>query len=406
MSANMDRSQAALWGVRVLDFTNLLAGPFPSLLLGLLGAEVVKIESKAQLDAARRVPYSTGDPDRSPVFNTINLNKMSLQLNLKQPQAIRLVHTLVSICDAVVENMRPGVMERLGLGYQHLRKINPTLVYASISGAGSTGPESTYPGYAPAFSAMAGVGHLTGYPDGPPAEFHDSIDCRVGATAAFAILSALFQRLRTGQGQFIDLSSTEAITVFTGEALMEFAMNGEVATRQGNRSPRMAPHGCYRCEGEDSWVSIAVATEQEWQALCRVANHPEWASDARFADNALRLQNQDALDPLIERWTRNHTPEGTAQLLQSAGVAAAASMSARDLAEDSHLAERGVWQKVHHPVLGTQTVQGPPWNLSETPATVRSAGPLLGQHNSYVLQDLLGTSRDDVENWMESGIVD
>ena len=405
MPADLDLSRSALWGVRVLDFTNLLAGPFPCLLLGLLGAEVIKIESKVQLDAARRAPYSTGDPDRSPVFNTVNLNKLSLQLNLKQPQAIQLALSLASISDVVVENMRPGVMERLGLGYQQLRKINPTLVYASISGAGSTGPESAYPGYAPAFSALAGVGHLTGYPDGPPAEFHDSIDCRVGATAAFVILSALFQRLRTGQGQFIDLSSREAITVFTGEALMEFAMNGEVATRQGNRSPGMAPHGCYRCKGADAWVTIAVATEEEWQALCRVAGHPEWASNSRFADRALRLKNQDVLDPLIESWTRGRAPEDTTQLLQSAGVAAAASMSGRALAKDYHLAERGAWQEVHHPVLGTQTVQGPPWILSETPATVRSAGPVLGQHNGYVLQELLGASADEVENWMENSIV-
>ena len=405
MSADLDSAQSALWGARVLDFTNLLAGPFPCLLMGLLGAEVIKIESKAQLDAARRVPYSSGDPDRSPLFNTINLNKMSLQLNLKEPQAIELVHSLVSISDAVVENMRPGVMERLGLGYEQLRKLNPTLVYAAISGAGSTGPESSYPGYAPAFSAMAGVGHLTGYPDGPPAQFQDSIDCRVGATAAFAILSAMFHRLRTGQGQFIDLSSIEAITVFTGEALMEFAMNGEIAARQGNRSPGMAPHGCYRCEGEEAWLTIAVAGETEWQSLCRVAGHPEWATDSRFASNALRIKNQDVLDPLIQSWTKGRAPEDTARLLQSAGVAAAASMSGADLAGDSHLVERGAWQEVHHPVLGAQTVQGPPWHLSETPAEIHSPGPTLGQHNRYLLEELLGASPEQVNEWTESGTI-
>ena len=302
---------------RVLDFTNLLAGPFPCLLLGMLGAEVIKIESNVQLDAARRVPYSSGDPDGSPLFNSVNLNKMSLQLNLKEPQAIELVQSLVSISDAVVENMRPRVMARLGLGYQRLQEINPTLVYAAISGAGSTGPESSYPGYAPAFSAMAGLGHLTGYPDGPPAQFQDSIDSRVGATAAFAILSALFHRLRTGQGQFIDQSSIEAITVFSGEALMEFAMNGEVATRMGNRSPRIAPHGCYQSKGEDRWVTIAVASESEWQALCRGAGHPEWESDGRFADNNLRIKNQDVLDRLIESWTRRHAPEDAAPTASS-----------------------------------------------------------------------------------------
>ncbi len=412
-----NQPRPALWGVRVLDLTNLLAGPFPSLLLALLGAEVIKIESEAQLDAARRPPYAYDNPDGSPVFNTINLNKLSVQLNLKQPEAIRLVHGLVSISDAVVENMRPGVMARLGLGYQQLRQINPTLVFASISGAGGSGPESSYPGYAPAFNALSGLGHLTGYPDGPPAELHDSIDCRVGATAAFAILSGLFHRLRTGEGQFIDLSSRESIAMFTGEALMDFAMNGAgngagkgaTAHRQGNQSPGMAPHGCYPCKGQDAWVTIAVSGDTEWQAFCGAATHPEWLSDPRFKDGFLRHKNQEALDPLIQAWTQTKTPDEATKLLQSAGVAAAPSMTGRDLAADPHLIARGAWQEVEHPVLGRQKVQGPPWILSDTPATVRSASPLLGQHNQYVLQGLLGASlglsNEELGAWVDQGIV-
>ena len=405
MPAALNQPAPALWGVRVLDFTNLLAGPFPTMLLALLGAEVIKVESQVQLDAARRAPYTYGDPDGSPVFNSVNLNKLSVQLNLKEPDAVGLVHNLVRICDGLVENMRPGVMERLGLGYEHLSKINPTLVYASISGAGATGPESAYPGYAPAFNALAGLGHLTGYSDGPPGELHDSIDCRVGATAAFAVLSGLFHRLKTGEGQLIDLSSREAITTLTGEALMEFSMNGRVAQRRGNRSPGMAPHGCYRCRGEDSWVTIAVSNDQEWEAFCQAASHPEWASDTRFADGFLRHKNQDTLDSMIEDWTRRHSPDEAAQKLQCAGVAAGPSMNGRDLAEDSHLAARRIWQEVDHPVLGLQTVQGPPWQLSETPASIRGPGPLLGQHNEYVLRELLGASPRQVQDWMQTGIV-
>ena len=415
MAINNDQLRPALWGVRVLDLTNLLAGPFPSLLLALLGAEVIKIESQAQLDAARRPPYAYDNPDGSPVFNSINLNKLSVQLNLKQPEAIRLVHSLVSISDAVVENMRPGVMDRLGLGYQQLRQINPTLVFASISGAGGSGPESSYPGYAPAFNALSGLGHLTGYPDGPPAELHDSIDCRVGATAAFAILSGLFHRLRTGEGQFIDLSSRESIAMFTGEALMEFSMNGTTAQRRGNQSPGnqspgnqspgMAPHGCYPCKGQDAWVTIAVSGDTEWQAFCGAASHPEWNSDPRFKDGILRHKNQEALDLLIQSWTQTKTPDDVAKLLQSAGVASAPSMTGKDLAEDPHLMARGAWREVEHPVLGRQKVQGPPWILSETPATVRSASPLLGQHNQYVLQGLLGASNDELAAWADGGIV-
>ena len=395
----------ALNGIRVLDFTNLMAGPFPTLLMGFLGAEVIKVESSVQLDAARRPPYTQENPDGSPVFNSVNLNKLSLRLNLKEPVALDLAHRLVAISDAVVENMRPGVMDRLGLGYQRLRELNPSIVMASLSGAGSTGPESAYPGYAPAFNAISGIGQLTGHPDGPPAELHDSIDARVGATAAFAVLAALFHRLKTGGGQFIDLSSREAITVFGAEALMDYSMNGRVADRQGNQEPGMAPHGCYRCAGDDAWVTIAVGSDSEWQSMCRATGNHQWDADPRFADGYLRYKNRDALDNLVEVWPQCHTPQEAASLLQAAGVAAAPSMSIDDLNEDPHLKARGAWQEVQHPVLGTQKVQGAPWKLSATPAVIRSAGPLLGQHSHQVLEELLGASRKEVDEWISAGIV-
>ena len=398
-------TDVALRGIRILDFTNLMAGPFPTLLMGFLGAEVIKIESSVQLDAARRPPYAQEDPDGSPVFNSVNLNKMSLRLNLKEPVALDLAHRLVSISDAVVENMRPGVMDRLGLGYQRLKELNPSIVMASISGAGSTGPESAYPGYAPAFNAISGLGHLTGHPDGPPAELHDSIDARVGATAAFAVLAALFHRLKTGQGQFIDISSREANTVFGAEALMEYAMNGRVTSRQGNQEPGMAPHGCYRCVGEDAWVTIAVGNETEWRSLCKATGNHQWASDPRFADGYLRYKNRDVLDQLLEIWTQDHMPHQAAELLQAAGVAAAPSMSILDLDEDAHLEARGAWQEVQHPVLGPQKVPSAPWKLGGTPAAIHSAGPLLGEHSHQVLEGLLGVPGEEVNEWVAAGIV-
>lgn len=400
-----NQTQPALVGIRVLDFTNLLAGPFTTLLLGFLGAEVIKVESRVQLDGARRPPYAYHDPDSSPVFNSLNLNKLSIQLDLKQPIAVELVYQLVAISDAVVENLRPGVMERLGLGYQRLRQVNPSIIMASASSAGATGPESSFPGYAAVFNALSGLGHLTGYPDAPPTELRDGVDARVGATTALAILAALFHRRRTGEGQFIDLSAREAITMGGAEALMEYAMNGRVVQRQGNREKGFAPHGCYRCEGEDAWVTIAVGSEPEWQALCRATGHLEWASDPRFADSFLRYKNQDDLDQLIERWTQCHTAEEVAQALQSSRVAAAPSMSSRALLEDPHLQGRGVWQEVQHPVLGRQKVQGAPWRLSRTPPTIRSPGPLLGQHNHQVFVQLLGLSPGEVEDLVDRVVI-
>lgn len=408
-------TRAALTGIRVLDFTNLMAGPFPSLLLGFLGAEVIKVESNTRLDAARRPPYSIQTPgqtaggggaDNSPVFNSVNLNKLSVQLNLKEPQAIALAHRLAAISDVVVENMRPGVMDRLGLGYSQLRKSNPTMIMASISGAGATGPERSYPGYAPAFSALGGLGHLTGYADGPPAEMHDSVDSRIGATALFALLTALFRRRRTGQGEFIDLSSREAITMFSGEALMEYAMNGVVQDRRGNREPGLSPHGCYRCLGDDRWLTIAVESQPEWLALCRITGNPQWAADPRFADALKRWDHQEELDHLIQSWTLTRDAGETAELLQQAGIAAEVSINGRELAADPHLHTRKAWDFVDHPILGHIQVPSPPWRLTGTPATIRAPGPLLGQHNYYVLGELLGIKKEEMEQWVEDGVVD
>ena len=405
MAAATSGGAGALAGVRILDFTNLLAGPIGTMFLGLMGAEVIKVESRVQMDGARRPPYAYEDPERSPVFNALNLNKQSIQLNLKHPEALELAYRLAAISDAVVENMRPGVMDRLGLGYQRLRQENPTIVMASISNGGASGPEASYPGYAAVFNGLSSMGHLTGYPDGPPTEIRDSIDARVATNASFAVLVALFHRLRTGEGQLIDLSSREAITVPAAEAMMDYVMNHRVPGRQGNREPGMVPHGCYRCKGEDSWITIAVGSDAEWEALCQLAGRRDWATDSRFADPFVRQRNQDDLDLLVEGWTQGHSAQELAELLQSAGVAASPSMSSRDLVEDPHLRARGVWQEVLHPVLGASRVQGPPWRFGHTPARVHSPGPLMGQHNQRVFGELLGISPGELQGWMEDGTV-
>ncbi len=405
MGDGVNGARPALAGVRILDFSSLLAGPISPLFLGMLGAEVIKVESRVRLEGMRRPPYAYDDPEQSPVYNSLNLNKLCVQLNLKEPAALELALRLVSVSDAVVENMRPGVIDRMGLGYDRLRQANPTIVMISGSSAGRHGPESSYPGYANVFNSLSGLGHLTGYPDAPPSELRDSIDARVGATSAFAVLTGLFHRRRTGEGGFIDLSASEALAMFGGEALMEYAMNGRVQHRRGNREPGMAPHGCYRCQGDDTWVTIAVENDTEWRALCRAVGREDWASDPRFADRLLRCRNQDALDEFLEGWTAKHTPEEAVRILQDAGVAAAPSMSSQDLAEDPHLRYRGVWQEIEHPVLGAQTVQAAPWKLSETPPTIRSAGPLIGQHNHHVFVELLGAPPEDVARWQEAGVI-
>jgi len=400
----------ALEGVRVADFCWLWAGSYATSLLGFLGAEVIKIESMARLDSTRVMTLTIGESfgggvDQSPVFNSINLNKLSVRLNLKRPEAVALAKSIIGISDVVSENMRPGAMDRLGLGYEALRQVKPDIVMLSSSAFGSQGPLRRYGGYAPGFACYSGLAHLTGYADSPPNPMTGSTDLMSATTSAFAIVAALNHRQQTGRGQHIDLSSVESQAVFTGDALMDYIMNGRVQSRDGNRDRIMAPHNCYRCKGDDKWVSIAIATDDEWQAFCSAAGHPEWADDERFSDAYTRHVNQAELDGLVTAWTVNHTHYEVMEILQEAGVAAVPSFSNQEIFGDPHFKARGLAAEVDHPAMGRQVVFGPPWRLSETPARVERSAPLIGEHNEYVFGDLLGMSTAEMQRLVEAEII-
>jgi benzylsuccinate CoA-transferase BbsF subunit len=389
-----------LEGVRILDFTWAWAGPHATLLLAFLGAEVIKVESRRRLDHTRLRSLMTGpimtSPDHSVIFNDLNAGKLSLTLNLSQPKAVEIAKRVAQISDVVTENMRPGVMERLGLGYDDLKAVKPNIIMLSSSAVGATGPERTYAGYAPTFAAMGGLAYITGHPDGPPMPLSGAVDLRVGTTSAFAILAALHYRARTGKGQHIDLSSTEAVSTLIGHTFMDYSMNSRVQTRAGNRDHLMAPHNCYACLGEDKWVTIAVACQEEWDALRRLVGDSR-LEDERFADAASRWQNQGALDHIIGEWAASRTQEEVTQALQKVGVAAMPLLDGRALVRDAHLRERGVLQPLHHPLIGERLTLSPPWRFSRTPAQIRRPGPLLGEHNQYVLGELLGMASDEIE---------
>ena len=399
--------QAFLQHLRVLDFSWAAAGPYASLLLGFMGAEVLKVESRRRPDLSRRGFYQkSASLDASAEFNDLNLNKRSVSLNLTQPAAIHLVKRLVEHCDVVVENFRPGVMQRLGLDYETLQAINPRLIMASASANGRVGPESSFPGYAGIFNALSGVGHLTGYADGPPTEMRISMDVRVGMSLCFAVLTALVARRRNGVGQHIDLSAREAIGCLTGHVMMHYDLNGESPSRRGNDDDTAAPHGCYCCQGEDRWVTIVVNSESEWQAFCAATNHPEWHHDQRFADAASRLRHREELDGLINVWTKMYTATEVTKRLQLAGVAAYPTMDSGMLAASAHLQSRGVFGTVEHPQLGRQTVLGPPWRSAEVPAEPDRAAPLLGEHTEAVLRDLLGIDTTEFRRLVEAGVLE
>ena len=396
-------------GIRITEFTSAWAGPYATCLLGFLGAEVIKVESRQRPDHSRMLSFTTGKEfetlNESEVFNNLNLNKHSVSLNLKKPKAVEIARKLISVSDVVMENMRPGVVPKLGLGYDVAKEIKPDIIYLSSSACGQTGPDRTYVGYAPTFAALAGLPHITGYEDWPPSNFMGSIDLRSACTSAFAILAALYYHQQTGEGQYIDLASQEAIATFAGDIFLDYVLNNRVAVRKGNKDDMMAPHNCYRCKGEDKWISIVVAFQDEWEALCKAMGKPELIEDNRFKDLPARKANEEELDKIITQWTIHQGDYEIMEKLQQAGVAATPSLSSEALFNDPHLKERNVFRQVQHPVIGKNWVIGPPWRLTETPATFRTYGPLLGEHTNEIFTAYLGMSIDEIEKLKEEQVI-
>lgn len=403
----MDRN--ALNGVRIADFSWVWAGPLATMLLAFMGAEVIKIESERRVDQTRHGSITTGDSfkdyNASPIFNNANLNKKGVTINISRPEGAELARKLVAASDVAVENMRPGVMDRLGLGYQDLVQVKPDIIMLSSSGFGSVGPYRKYAGYAPIFAAFGGLAHLTGYEDGDPNTMSGVMDLRVGTASAFAVLAALLHRKKTGEGQHIDLSSSECVSCLVGPELMEYSMNERSPHRCGNQDAVMAPHNCYRCKGDDKWVSIAVANDDEWKALCNVMGNPAWAEDEAYGDIYSRWQHREQLDKRIEKWTSSHTHYEVMALLQGVGVAAMPSLSAEEILSDPHTKARGLITEVEHPVLGRKVVVNPSWKMSETPARIEKASPLLGEHNEEIFGDLLGIPKKEIAKLMEDKVI-
>lgn len=388
-------SKTALDGIRVCDFCWAWAGTSGTELLGFLGAEVIKVESWQRMDGVRmRVLGGTRPPDphRNPTFNALNLNKLAITVDIRQPRGVELIKQIVKVSDVVTDNFAGGVLQRLGLGYEALREVRPDIIVLSMPGFGAPGPWQRYHGYAPTFEDLSGIADMSGYPDGRPSRtglggFTDFVN---GLQAAFSILAALNYRRQTGEGQFIDLSQLESTCCLIGEAYVGYDMNGRSPSRKGNRDGFMAPHNCYPCQGEDKWVSIAIRTEEEWDAFCEAMGRPGWTEDERFRDAPSRSANHEELDRLVGEWTRAHTHYEVTDMLQRIGVAAMPSFNVAELVADPHLSGRDCLVTVEHPEAGQNTFVAPPWKLSATPARITRHAPMVGQHNEYVFCELLG----------------
>jgi crotonobetainyl-CoA:carnitine CoA-transferase CaiB-like acyl-CoA transferase len=399
-----------LSGVRVLDFSWVWAGPFCSLQLAYLGAEVIRIESSKRLCATRCLPPYVDNkpgPNRAGPYNQWSQNKLSIELNLARKEAVEIACELARHCDVAVENFGVGVIDRMGLGYDVLRRYKPDLIMVSMSGYGRTGSYSRFVNYGPQLGAQAGLLSVTGYPGDRPREAAVAYsDPASGLFAAHLVAAALIHKRRTGLGQYIDLSMLEVLQMFFPEMLLEYAITGRDPGFVGNRDSLMAPCNCYQAlGGPESWVTIAVGTEAEWRALCDAMEQPALADDPRFADAAARKRNEDELDRIISQWTSRRDRWETTQLLQRHCVAAFPSFNSKDLAEDPHLRERGFLVALEHAEGGVLTEPGIPWHMSGTPCRVRRAAPPLGCDTDDVLTRLLGYSPDRISALRRDEIV-
>jgi crotonobetainyl-CoA:carnitine CoA-transferase CaiB-like acyl-CoA transferase len=385
-------ARAALAGVRIADFTIHAAGPFCTHLLSQLGAECIKVESSTRLDAFRK-PHAVYGRMQAATFDQVSANKLSVRLNLKKPEAVELAKRLVVACDVVAESFRPGVMNRLGLGFEALREVKPDVVLLSLSSSGQSGPDSHFTGYAPLFGAWGGLGWMSGYPDGPPVEMRHVMDHASGMHAAMALVAALHQRRRTGRAQHVDLAAREVASAMLGEALVQ-ASCGEAPVRPGNGDLGMAPHGVYATAQPDRWVTVAVRDDAQWRALARVLGEPALAEDPRYATSEARVQARAELDTWLARRLATLDAQHVVQHLQQAGICAHVSWSAQDLVDDEHLRARGSITRVSGPGVAPRWAVGSPARFSATSAPgIRRLTPELGQDEDYVFGELLGLSR-------------
>ena len=397
-----------LQGIRVADFGQVIAAPVTAQMLGWLGAEVILVETESRFTTRVWPPFADGEfgINRSGGFNLVNNNKLSCSLDLRQPEALELAKGIIGVSDVLVENYATGVMEHLGLGYEEARRLRPDIVYMSLGAFGRSGPFKNLTGFHSVINLFSGLADVTGYPGTHPRIIGGLIpDAFSGCYCVLAVLEALYHRARTGEGQFIEVSMTEAMTGMIPEAVMEYSLTGKEYERNGNRDGRKAPHNVFRCLGEEQWAAISVETDGQFRALSQAAGNPGWADDARFATGAARLANQDALEAAVQGWTAGLEVKEVVATLQAAGVPAAQVKNSAEVLADPHLLERGFITHPEHTVAGKRPVPGLPWAADGERGKELRAAPMFGQHNEWVLKELLRVADEDYERLVSSGAI-
>lgn len=408
----MAGNKRALSSVRVLEMTVAVAGPVACHILGDMGAEVIKVEEpNSRAHTPRMLPRPrAGSPDhpfnRVPNWAELNRSKRHIAVDVSAPEGRDIFLKIAAVSDVVVENFSPRVMKNLGIDFDDLKKVNPSIIMVSMPAFGKSGPYQARGSYGPGIDAMSGVSHLTGYPDrgpGKPANFF--CDQNAGLHAAFCVMAALRHRRRTGEGQYIEMSMLEGEVQSVAPAIMEAMTRGVDQMRIGNRHVTHAPHGVYKCAGDDQWVAIAVTSDEQWGRLASVLGRPELADDRRFAKRADRYANQDAADAAITAWTSERSAGEVQNLLQAVGVAAGNALGIDELFSDPQITHRGSFAWVDHPEMGGFPHTRTAWQSHRGNSGVAGPAPLFGEANHYVLRDLLGMSGPDIERLVEANVV-
>jgi crotonobetainyl-CoA:carnitine CoA-transferase CaiB-like acyl-CoA transferase len=391
--------------IRVLDLTASLAGPWATYFLAQLGCEIIKVESCEHYDLTRGPSDSedwrayanrgAGKPfERADTFLKPNRGKLGLTLDLKSPEGLSLFKRLVPMCDVVVENFAPGQMDKFGLGFEVLHALNPRIIYAAMPSLGSSGPERDYVGYGNTVECLSGIASVTGYPGGDPmiSEMWFG-DPAAALHASGAIAMALLERERTGVGTVVEIAQVEGLACWLGDSFMDFALNGRNRKPSGNEDPSGSwPHGVFPCEGNDEWIAISVSSEAHRTALTQCTGVP-------------LNQGRKAAEAALAAWSIRHEKRQAMDLLQGAGIPAAAVQYNKDLFEDPHLRERGYFESVTHSFAGTHLYPGTPWKVDGVRPRSASAAPMMGEHNKQILQGMLGLSDHEIAALANAGVI-
>ena len=420
-------SRLPLEGVRIIDMTLAWVGPFGTQILADWGAEVIRVEPISIFQYGTRAvqlkpinrglydwasTYPDGDPgerhwNRNTVFQIHARNKLSMTSNLPSPDIMDYYLKLASISDVVIENNVPQTYNKIGASYEQLREARPDIILVRVPAYGLTGPYAGYRALGPQMESSAGHTWIRGYRDGPFTDSGTSFfgDAVGGVTEAFAALTALCHRRRTGQGQLVEVATAEAIVGYIPESTLDWQVNGRLQSALGNAHPSRAPQGCYQCRGEDNWVVISIGSDEEWVALKRVMEHPSWAKDSRF-DTALgRYRCQEEINGRLDSWTGDKDHIELMALLQSEGVPSGAVHDQQELYNDPQMVTRGYFEQLEQPSTGRHRYTGMMWKMLETPNGIRRPAPMLGEHNEYAFKELLGISDTEYASLEEKGHV-